>query len=218
MEQDKIIERLRGEIGSTSLSDRTITEYVSLNLPEAGSEPDDAYFTKHAGVLKSLSGNLSHDVSLAVDDFKKKYKPTPNPNPNPVPAPEPEPKGLEEVLKALQGYQTKIEEMEKKLSESEKKSASKELMQQVKARMQEQGAKDAYVLEKTIAAADFGDETDVEKLTKTMLEKYDAEYTACRGNGSAPRVNRNDGNGGGASKEIDDFFKRKASREHWSKK
>ncbi len=214
MEQDKIIERLRGEIGSTSLSDRTIAEYVSLNLPDAGSEPDDAYFTKHAGVLKSLSGNLSHDVSVAVDDFKKKWKPTPTPKPDPAP----EPEGLEGVLKALQGYQAKIEEMEKKLSESEKKSASKELMLQVKAKMQEQGAKDAYVLEKTIAAADFGDETDVEKLTKSMLEKYDAEYTACRGNGSAPRVLRNDGNGSGASKEIDDFFKRKASREHWSKK
>lgn len=219
MEQEQIIERLRGEIGETSLSDRTITEYVSLNLPTDGGEPDDAYFTKHAGVLKSLSGNFNHDVSVAVEDFKKKWKPAPDPKVNPKVEPKPDPngggdEGISKILKAMQSYQEKVEQLEKKLNETEKSKAYDALLSKVRVKMQEQGAKDQYVLDKALAGADFGDETNIDVLTKQMLEKYDAEYTACRGKGISPR-NAGNGGGGGASKELDDFFTRKAKRERW---
>lgn len=222
MEQEQIIERLRGEIGETSLSDRTITEYVSLNLPTNGTEPDDAYFTKHAGVLKSLSGNFNHDVSVAVEDFKKKWKPdpkpSPSPDPTPTPKPDPTPNGIEEILKVMQTYQSKVEQLETKLMETEKTKSQEILLSKVKSKMVEQGAKDAYVLDKALANADFGNETDVDALTKRMLEKYDAEYTACRGKGGGSPRNTGNGGGGGASKELDDFFSRKAKREHWDNK
>ena len=70
MEIEKIVSTLRERTGQTSLSDRTIQEYANLVKPAEGTEPDEAFFTLHSGILKSLGGNLSHDVTSQVNAFK----------------------------------------------------------------------------------------------------------------------------------------------------
>ena len=74
MEKEQILSEMVAKLGKTSLSQRTISGYVEGNLPTDGVEPDDAYWQKHVGFLKSLDGNFSHDVAHAVDEFKKSYK------------------------------------------------------------------------------------------------------------------------------------------------
>lgn len=77
MEKEQILSEMVAKLGKTSLSQRTISGYVEGNLPTDGVEPDDAYWQKHVGFLKSLDGNFSHDVAHAVDEFKKNYKADP---------------------------------------------------------------------------------------------------------------------------------------------
>ena len=97
MEIEKIVSTLRERTGQTSLSDRTIQEYANLVKPAEGTEPDEAFFTLHSGILKSLGGNLSHDVTSQVNAFKTQWEkehPKPDPKPDPKPNPEEGHEGL----------------------------------------------------------------------------------------------------------------------------
>lgn len=103
MEKEQILETLKTELGQTSLSDRTISEYLDENMPEEGQEFN---FGRHTKILKSLDGNFSADMKKKVEEFKKNY----------VPKPKEETKKQEsennnsDLLKRL-------EDLEKKLSE-----------------------------------------------------------------------------------------------------
>ena len=83
MEKEQILASLQAELGQTSLSLRTIENYVDNVMPADGTEPDAGDFTRHASILKSLNGQFNHDVAAAVEDYKKK---------NPIPQTEPETK------------------------------------------------------------------------------------------------------------------------------
>ena len=76
MEKEQILSEMVAKLGKTSLSQRTISGYVEGNLPTDGVEPDDAYWQKHVGFLKSLDGNFSHDVAHAVVSSKRATRQT----------------------------------------------------------------------------------------------------------------------------------------------
>lgn len=63
MEKAQILSTLKEKLGQTSLSERTLTEYVNNVLPAEGVEPDEAYFTSHVGILKALGGQYNHDIA-----------------------------------------------------------------------------------------------------------------------------------------------------------
>ena len=208
MDKEKILQRIKESAGDTGLSDRTLADYVDNNMPEEGKDPDDTYFTRHAAVLKSISGNFRHDVASVVEDFKKNWKPDPKPDPD---------GSGEDLKKSLAEWQKRVEGMEARLAEADRQAFRLSLKKGVREAMRGKGAFDEYVLGKVLDTADFGKETDVAKIAEELLPAYDAEYAACRGRGVAPRFNAGGGAGGG-SKDIDDFFSRKAKRESWAKK
>ena len=72
MEQEQILATLNERLGQTSLSARTISEYVTENMPAEGEEFN---FERHVKILNSLNGNYSADVAKFVEDYKKNYKP-----------------------------------------------------------------------------------------------------------------------------------------------
>ncbi|MBQ0113665.1 MAG: hypothetical protein KBT03_11085 [Bacteroidales bacterium] len=74
MEFEEIKAKLVSMTGQTSLSDRSITDYVTQVMPKEG-EPDEAFFASHSAILKSLSGNFNHDVATKIEEFKKSYTP-----------------------------------------------------------------------------------------------------------------------------------------------
>lgn len=102
MEQEQILSTLKEKVGQTSLDDRTFSEYISLNMPEDGVEPDESYWNKHAAVMKSLNGNFSHRVAEEVNEFKKNYKPNADPDPKP------DDKSAE-LIKRLETLESKLE-------------------------------------------------------------------------------------------------------------
>ena len=77
MEQEQILSKLNEGLGQTSLSERTIADFVGvLEVPEDESQHAD-FFSKQVKILKTLEGQLSHEVASKVDEFKKNYKPEP---------------------------------------------------------------------------------------------------------------------------------------------
>ena len=75
MEQEQILSNLREGLGQTSLSERTISDFASvLEVPEDETLHGD-FFSKQVKILKTVEGQLSHDVATKVEDFKKGYKP-----------------------------------------------------------------------------------------------------------------------------------------------
>lgn len=113
MELEQIVSELTRRAGNTGLSQRTINDYVSAFLPEPGTEPDEAYWTKHVGIIKSLGGNYSHDVADKVNEFKRTYNPNHEPNKDVKPQDDNPNKALLERLSALEAKVTGRDENEK---------------------------------------------------------------------------------------------------------
>lgn len=211
MEKEQILstitERLKAE-GQTSLSQRTLGDYINDNLPSEGTEPDEAYWERHTKFLKSLSVNFSNDMAAAVNDFKTNYKPqTGQQMPNQDP-PQPN-KEVEDLKKQLA-------DLTKRLDEKESKLTQEQLMSQVKAEMKKQGATDEYVLKQTLRGVTLDTKKSVADLAKEMLTAYDSELTACRGKGAAPR-NGERITGGKGQTYADQYFANKRRKEGWGK-
>lgn len=210
MEKEQILSTLKEKVGQTSLSDRTIGDYLSENLPAEGTEPDDAYWERHAKVLKSLEGNYSHDVATKIEDFKKNYKPSA------------QPKGDGDLDKRYSALEEKFDklfnnyaELTEKLAKKESQQSQEQLMAQVKAAMKKQGATDDYVLKQTLRGVTLDTKKSVADLAKEMLAAYDSEYSDCRGKGAAPRNGRTKGSS--TEKPFDNYFANKKARENRGK-
>lgn len=225
MEIEKIVSTVQEKVGNTDFSAQTIQKYVELNPIAEGQEPDEAYFTKAVSFLQGMQGQFNHDFStkfkeakknlLTEDTFKnlsaeqiaevKKLIDGLKPEPQ-------EPQESEEV-KALK---EQIKQLTDRLDNGDKAKQQAELLQKVRTAMKEQKANDDYVLDNTLKGAEIDITKSVEDLTKEYLEKYDAEYLKCRGNGAPPRL----GGGGGGKEEtwLDKQFKKKAAKEGWEKK
>lgn len=205
MEQEQILTTLTGQLGQTSLSPRTLSDYVSANLPEEGQEFN---FDKHVKILKSLNGNFSHSVAeqvtKQVEEFKKNFKPEPTPLPEP-------PK-----ISSDEALLNRIADLEERLNKKENSEKQSNILSQVRKELKKQGADDSYVLEKALQGVVFDAEKPLAETVSEMLSRYDREFTACRGKGSAPRNGGNAASGNGKT-AADDFFSRKAKKEKWGK-
>ena len=188
MEQEKILSTLSEKLGETSFSPQTLQTYVELNSIAEGSEPDEAYWNKAVNFLKGMQGQYNHDVATRVEDFKKNYKPQPTP-PTPPTPPVP-PKNDDELEK-------KLKELEARLDAEDSKKVQD------------------YVLSKTLQGVTFDTKKTVDELVTEFLPKYDAEYKACRGYGTAPRTS--DGSGGTQHNAASRYFERKGKKEGWKK-
>lgn len=194
MEQEKILSTLSEKLGETSFSPQTLQTYVELNPIAEGSEPDEAYWNKAVNFLKGMQGQYNHDVATRVEDFKKNYKP--------------QPKNDDELEK-------KLKELEARLDAEDSKKVQADLLKKVTAAMKAKQANDDYVLSKTLQGVTFDTKKTVDELVTEFLPKYDAEYKACRGYGTAPRTS--DGSGGTQHNAASRYFERKGKKEGWKK-
>ena len=187
METEKIISTLIEKVGTTGLSQRTISDYVNNNLLPEGSEPDDAYFTKHASVLKSLSGNYDHDLAGKIDEFKKNYKVEkphgPIEQPSPIEQPKPFTNDIEARIKALEESQNaKLMEMQNMLDSRDKALEEQNYLHQVEGVFKNELKENGVVYDKIYFEniANSKGVIDVNRpvsdTVKTIREKYDALF------------------------------------------
>lgn len=224
METEKIISTLKEKVGTTTLSDKSIADYVGKNLLPEGTEPDDAYFDKHADIIKSFTGNFNHDVAAKVEEFKKNYKPQDHVDPNPddskktpVETPPNVDKRYEELLK-------KQEEMEKRWNEKEKAeqqaSYKKNLAESFKTAIESKNLLYDPIYYKAIESelGDIDTNKDITTLIGEITPKYEKMLTDNNRNGGIPSFGGVGGADTGGKKALDSFFEQKAEDEGWAKK
>ena len=228
MEIEKIVSTVQEKLGKTDVSAQTIQKAVEFRNSVApladGAEPDDAYFDGIVNLAKDFQGNINFLMANKANEWKKNFKLDAESI-----------KGytqeqLAELKKAIEGIGTKKEEKDEKYSELENKynellnrldgndakAKKTELVEKIKESMRNHKANDEYVLRKTLENAEFDVNKSVEDLTKEFLEKYDAEYTACRGiNGGQPRQMYSGGDG--QKSWLDKKFEAKRQKEGWKK-
>lgn len=210
MEKEQLLSALKAKLGTTGLSERTLSEYVANILPTITSDEqvNDTFYAAHVGILKSLDGQLNKDVAdrvkVAQSEWEKNH-PNPQPNPNPNPAdPKNEPNKENEELKAM------IAKLTERLDDQDKRNAEKNLLDGVKSAMKAKGATDDAVMLYTFKGVSIDTTKSVDELTESFLKDYDANYKTLRGDGASPR----NGDGNPNPKEdkfLDDYFARKAS-------
>lgn len=210
MEKEQLLSELKNKLGTTSLSERTLGDYVVNILPTITSDEqvNDTFYAAHVGILKSLEGQFNKDVADRVKIARsewEKTRPAPQPNPNPNPT---EPK--DEPNKELADMKAMIEAMQRKLDDAEKASSAKNLLESVKSAMKAKGATDEAVMLYTFKGESIDITRSVDELTESYLKTYDANYRTLRGDGASPR----NGEGNPNPKEdkfLDDYFARKAA-------
>lgn len=210
MEKEQLLSALKAKLGTTGLSERTLSEYVANILPTITSDEqvNDTFYAAHVGILKSLDGQLNKDVAdrvrTAQSEWEKNHpNPQPNPNPNPT-DPKNEPNKDNEELKAM------IAKLTERLDNQDKRNAEKNLLDGVKSAMKAKGATDEAVMLYTFKGVSIDTTKSVDELTESFLKDYDANYKTLRGDGASPR----NGDGNPNPKEdkfLDDYFARKAS-------
>ena len=210
MEKEQLLSELKTKLGTTSLSERTLSEYVGNVLPTITSDEqvNDTFYAAHVGILKSIEGQLNKDVADRVKSAKSEWEknhPNPNPNPNPNPTgPKNDPNKELEEMKSM------IAAMQQKLEAADKAKLSSDMMASVKSAMKAKGATDEAVMLYTFKGENIDTTKSVEELTESYLKTYDANYRTLRGDGASPR--NGDGNPNPKDdKFLDDYFARKAS-------
>lgn len=176
METEKIISTLKEKIGTTSLSDRTISDYVRNNLLAEGLEPDASYFEKHTNILKSLNGNFNADVAARVGDFKNNYKPAQEPSG----AGDGPKNDFELRLKAIEeASNKKFEALKSELEKKDKALLQKNYVSQLegkfKAGLEEKGLiYDPIYFEHIVSAnGEFDTTKSIDDAVQSISEKYD---------------------------------------------
>ena len=210
MEKEQLLSGIKSKLGTTGLSERTLSEYVANILPTITSDEqvNDTFYAAHIAILKSLEGQLNKDVAdrvkVAQSEWEKNRQ-TPNPNPNPNPT---DPKN--EPNKELEDMKAMIVAMQQKLEAADKAKLSSDLLASVQSAMKVKGATDEAVLMFTFKGENIDTTKSVDELTESYLKTYDANYKTLRGDGASPR----NGDGNPNPKEdkfLDDYFARKAN-------
>ena len=205
MTKEELLEKLIAKVGKTSLSERTLSAYAENTLKLVGddSQVDDAFLEAHASILKTMEGQLSHEISSGIE----KWKEGENLNKD----------GGEEHTKELLELVKQIREenaaMKARLDEADKKQGQKDYKAKLVAKMRSKGAENEYILKQTLGQKEFDTAKSVEDAVEESLKAYDANYKSCFGDGATPRGNSGNGTDGNATgcKALDAFFDRKAA-------
>lgn len=176
-QQEQILGELNTQLGQTSLSERTIREYVGANLPEDGQEFD---YAKHVAILRSLNGNFSADMKRAVEDFKKNYKPQPIEEKNDKKDDAPEPSG--EIAKLL----SRIEALEKGNEESSKAVRKSQIRSEVEAKMDSLKVHNKNLWKDCVREVSINDTDSQEKVLEKVKSAYEKKLKDYFGEGAAP--------------------------------
>lgn len=208
MEKEQLLSELKNRLGTTGLSERTLSEYVGSIMQTITSDEqvNDTFYAAHVGILKSLAGQFNKDVAdrvnAAKSEWEKSRQTPPEPTPNPNPEPKNEPSKESEELKAM------IAKLTERLDAQDKRKAESDLLNSVKEAMKAKGATDEATLLFTFKGESIDTTKSVDELTESYLGKYDANYKTLKGDGASPR-NAN-GSHGKEDSYIDDYFAKKA--------
>lgn len=210
MDTEKIISTILQKAGKTDVTSKTLLPIIEINpLPE-GQEPDDAYFDKMVGVVKTIQGNLNHtfasklqsEVDAKVEEAKKKLKtqPSTDPDGNKKDGDGGKPNEDDRVA----ALEKKIADMEAARAAEKKQSEIESVRNSVKngliQKFDEAGLKvNKFFLDTAMSKMEIPEENaDVESLVKTVEAQYQADVKAAGIEYARPHA----GGRGSAGREV----------------
>ena len=210
MDTEKIISTILQKAGKTDVTSKTLLPIIEMNpLPE-GQEPDDAYFDKMVGVVKTIQGNLNHtfatklqsEVDAKVEEAKKKLKtqPSTDPDGNKKDGDGGKPNEDDRIA----ALEKKIADMEAAQEAAKKQSEIESVRNSVKngliQKFDEAGLKvNKFFLDTAMSKMEIPEENaDVESLVKTVEAQYQADVKAAGIEYARPHA----GGRGSAGREV----------------
>ena len=178
MEQEQILSTLIEQLGQTSLSERTLRDYVSENIPEEGKEFN---FERHVRFLKSLDGNFSHDVAAQVEDFKKNYNPQPKETDK-----DNESESKKEKDSVNESILRRLEELENHMKESNKISRESSLKAEVDAMKDSLKVHNKNLWKDCVNSLEVNSDDTHDSLVAKAKKLYEKKLKEYFGDGAAP--------------------------------
>lgn len=208
MTKEELLEKLIAKVGKTSLSERTLSAYAENTLKLVGddSKVDDAFLEAHASILKTMEGQLSHEISSGIEKWKEGNNLKKDDNDGGEDE-------TNEILELMKQIREDNAALKARLDEADKKQGQKDYKAKLMSEMRSKGAENEYILKQTLGQKEFDTAKSVEDAVEESLKAYDANYKSCFGDGATPRGNSGNGTDGNdtGSKALDAFFDRKAA-------
>ena len=210
MDTEKIISTILQKAGKTDVTSKTLLPIIEMNpLPE-GQEPDDAYFDKMVGIVKTIQGNLNHtfasklqsEVDAKVEEAKKKLKEEPSTDPD---------KSNKDGDGGKPNEDDRVAALEKKIADMEAARAAEKKQSKIESvrnsvknglirKFDEAGLKvNKFFLGTAMSKMEIPEENaDVESLVKKVEAQYQADVKAAGIEYARP----NAGGRGSAGREV----------------
>jgi len=209
MDKEKILSQIKEKIGKTNLDDRTITDYITLHLPE-GSEPDDKFYERAVGILKSIEGDFSHkvgntvkeQVAAKIEEFKKNYKPA---------SKEDTPQKTDDALLK------RLEALEQAYEKEKKLNMINSLRNEVKSKAESLKVARKPLWEDIVSTIEIPDDATADSLLEIVKPTYEAKLRSYLGDGAVPyQGSQNPPKDDGS--QLDEFFAKKVEQGKMPKK
>lgn len=208
MTKEELLAKISEKLGKTSLSERTLNSYTEniLKTVNDDSQINDVFLESHVGILKSVEGQLSHDIAEGLknkpNEQSEAIKPKPSPSDD----------SIKKILEMISEVKSENSKLRESLDNEKTLKDEQQYKQAVSDAVKGKGIKNVYILKQVMARKKFDVNKPVEEAVKETLEDYDAEYKDCFGSGGAPReVNNGLGDDEITKKSLDAFFEKKAS-------
>lgn len=193
MEKEKLLTELTAKIGTTSLSSRTIRDYVDAILPGItdDAQVNDAFYNTHKAILKTMEGQLNNEVATKVNTFKTEWE-----NTHKVESPKKEEKPVEKPVekatekfsesKEYKALMDEITALKDAKSEEVKAAKVKALRDEVLSKAKDLNVSNGAIWNDVVNAAQIGDDANAESLLATVKATYESKLTSYLGEGVMP--------------------------------
>lgn len=207
MEKEQLLSEMTGRLGTTGLSERTVSEYVDNILPTITSDEqvNDAFWDMHTRILKSVEGNLNHDVANRVNTFKAEWEKN-NPKKQEPPKQEPAKEPQMELYEALV---KKIESLEKQNAESNLKATVSEIKGKVLSKADELKVSNRNLWNDAVSAVVYSEGMTESDMLVKAKEIYESKQKAYFGDGAVPYSTGSSSNQKKAEEDLDAYFAKK---------
>lgn len=170
--QEKILQKIKGALGKTQLSERTLIEvavnYLAQTITSDEMLTDEAIASEVAR-LRVLEGQLNHEVA---EKLKAQPKPAQNPTPEPTQAPFQLPKEIQDELEASRKFRMEYQQQQETLKQQ---AAKDKLYKDVKEALAKAGCTDELMVRITMPQIDYG--KSAEENVTALKDIYNSELS-----------------------------------------
>lgn len=182
MTKEELLTALREKLGTTSnLSERTLDTFSEQMATAMGSDfsMTDSFVDSQVGILKSVGGQLSHDISAGIEDWKKK---------NPIVPPQQQQQQDDGNQSELSKLMEKLNGIEERLNGEASAKKLADYKANVTAALKKKLGNDSndYIINNVVNSTEFDTSKDVASIVDSVEQSYNAEYKKCFGNSKAP--------------------------------